>query len=121
MPGSVHPEIEDSLANLAQDIGEDGVLEIVQLFIDDTPRAAATLRDAFTRGDAEGLHRSAHTLKSTSATVGAWKLSFACMEVERLAKAGDLAACGTHVSAVSTEYAKALKDLELARAHYAPA
>ena len=118
---NTHPEVEESLASLAEDIGDDGVLEVVELFIADTPRAAASVRDAFARTDVETLRRAAHTLKSTSATVGAWKLSFCCMEIERLAKLGKIPECNTHIAAMDAEFAKALAQLERARKQYASA
>ncbi len=43
-----------------------------------------------TNRDANGLRRSAHTLKSTAATVGALPLAEVCKDIERLAREGKL-------------------------------
>jgi two-component system sensor histidine kinase/response regulator len=42
------------------------------------------------QGDAAALHRTAHSLKSSSATLGALRLSALCKEVEALGRANAL-------------------------------
>lgn len=54
-------------------------------------------------GDAEQLRRLAHTLKSSSASVGALRLSALCAEVEHLARLGHPAELGPAVERLRAE------------------
>jgi HPt (histidine-containing phosphotransfer) domain-containing protein len=58
-------------------------------------RVMAQLQDALAAGDAQAVMAMAHTLKSSSASVGALALSVACADVEqrlRSRQPGDLQA-----------------------------
>lgn len=75
---------------LAHDVGADTVTDLIDLYVVDAPRHVADIRRALTNRDANGLRRSAHTLKSTAATVGALPLAEVCKDIERLAREGKL-------------------------------
>ena len=62
----------------------------LQGFVDDGIRLLADARQALQHGDAKALRLAAHTLKSTSATFGAMKLSAAARELEDMARQGKL-------------------------------
>jgi signal transduction histidine kinase/DNA-binding response OmpR family regulator len=68
--------------------GAEALREVIVTFLDGTPRFLAALRDAAVRGDASGIQKAAHTLKSSSAMLGATTLSARCAELERLSRAG---------------------------------
>jgi signal transduction histidine kinase/DNA-binding response OmpR family regulator/HPt (histidine-containing phosphotransfer) domain-containing protein len=67
----------------------DLLARVIDLFGRDAPRFAADMRSAIAAGDAEALRHAAHTLKSTSANVGATTLAERCRAVEQLARAGE--------------------------------
>jgi PAS domain S-box-containing protein len=78
------------LAALVEQIPDLAVVsEIVDDFAREARAADAQLRDAFANGDAGAARRIAHTLKSTTAMVGASELSGLAREIERLAAADD--------------------------------
>jgi HPt (histidine-containing phosphotransfer) domain-containing protein len=52
------------------------------------------------------LHRAAHSLKSTSATLGATSLSEFCLELEKHGNTGTLEVTAAMVSQVDAEYKK---------------
>ena len=58
--------------------------EVVELFLTDTKNNVAKLVAAFESRDAHALQRVAHTMKSSSAHVGAVRLSKLCFEIEKL-------------------------------------
>jgi HPt (histidine-containing phosphotransfer) domain-containing protein len=62
--------------------------EVVELFLTDTKRNVEKLVVALCGRDAQALHRIAHTMKSSSANVGAMHLSKLCFEIEKLGRAG---------------------------------
>jgi len=83
--------------------------EIVAAFLTDAPRRIAAMKDALAQSDAERLCREAHSLKSTSATLGAGVLSALCRTLEQEAKAGQSARAGRRIAGIE----QALGDLVL--------
>src|SRR4051812_4141338 len=75
----------------AEELGEDFLLELIDIYKQDTPQRLAGLRQALAQGDLEALRREAHTLKSSSAQLGATVLSDMAKEMEALARAGSVA------------------------------
>jgi len=61
-----------------------------ELFLHDTPPRLAALRDTATRGSARDLARIAHTLKGSSANLGARRMVALCAELETLCQAETL-------------------------------
>jgi signal transduction histidine kinase/DNA-binding response OmpR family regulator len=58
------------------------VSRVVQLYLEQTPRMLQDLEDAKKQADTETLVHIAHTLKSSSLTVGATKFAEVCKEIE---------------------------------------
>jgi HPt (histidine-containing phosphotransfer) domain-containing protein len=94
-------------------VNKDEILvEVVDRYLEETPMLLQALSKAVARGEAEVLQRTAHTLKSTSAMLGATSLSRLCQELETIgltacsanAPAGSLATAVAMVSQVKTEY-----------------
>jgi CheY-like chemotaxis protein/HPt (histidine-containing phosphotransfer) domain-containing protein len=67
---------------------------VVAQFADTAPSLAATLRAQYVSGDSEAVWRTAHTLKSSAAALGAGRLSHRCAEIERLARDAGASAVG---------------------------
>lgn len=61
---------------------------VLDTYVHSLARHAAELAQARAAGDPDALRMVAHTLKSSSASVGALELSLACAEVERLVREG---------------------------------
>jgi HPt (histidine-containing phosphotransfer) domain-containing protein len=79
------------LHQLAEDLGGvDALKDAVRIFLSATPGLLATLRDAAARGDAAAIQRAAHTLKASSAMLGAAGLSARCQQLERSARTSSL-------------------------------
>jgi signal transduction histidine kinase/DNA-binding response OmpR family regulator/HPt (histidine-containing phosphotransfer) domain-containing protein len=105
------------LAQLRDELGGAAALrQVVATFLESTPRFLEELRDAAARGDAKGLQHVAHTLKSTSAMLGAAALSARCAELERLGHAGPVADAVARVAAIEALYQAVVPALE----HAAP-
>jgi CheY-like chemotaxis protein len=84
-------ELDPAALQDLRDLGGDEFLgEVVDVFLADAPALLATLRSSLERGDAEELRRTAHTLKSNGATLGAAAFAELCRAAEHQAKAGDL-------------------------------
>jgi histidine phosphotransfer protein HptB len=83
---------------------DDFLAEMLETYFDDSPTQLAAMEAALAAGDAEGLRRAAHSLKSNSATFGALAFSAQAREIEMLAKQGDLQGAQTTVAALAAEY-----------------
>ena len=62
--------------------------EVVELFLTDAKANVDKLVQALAARDAKTLHHVAHAMKSSSANVGAMRLSKLCFEIEKLGRAG---------------------------------
>ncbi len=83
--------------------GEDAgpvIQELVTMFLDNTPEQLAHLEQAYAEGDLATVRRLAHTLKSSSGSVGARALADLFREVETLAEQGDAAGVGQRLAAL---------------------
>jgi HPt (histidine-containing phosphotransfer) domain-containing protein len=75
-------------ATTGDDVGF--VRELVQTYLGDTPSQLDAMTAAVEADDAAALVRPAHTLKSSSATVGAVRLSSVARELEMAGRSGTL-------------------------------
>lgn len=71
--------------------GMDFVAEVVGAFMSTVGPYMAQIDAAVAAGDCEGVHRSAHPLKSSSMQVGAESFSEICKELEAAGRTGDAA------------------------------
>ena len=70
-----------------QDVGDpDIIAEVGGLFIEHSPEKVKAILQAVETGDAKGLQVAAHSLKSSSAYVGAMRLSAMSKELEMMGR-----------------------------------
>jgi HPt (histidine-containing phosphotransfer) domain-containing protein len=73
-----------------RDEGEEFLLDLVDLFVIETPARLAQLASALEAGDHATAQRAAHTLKSTAAVFGADRLEAVAAATETAARAGEM-------------------------------
>jgi CheY-like chemotaxis protein/HPt (histidine-containing phosphotransfer) domain-containing protein len=83
----------------------DLLIRVVQAFLDETPKLLENLAEAFARQDAVVIQRVAHSLKSSSAHVGALTFSTLFKRMELMAKAQELDNLNDLLAEVKQEYA----------------
>ena len=67
----------------AQGEGEpDLIVELIDLYLEDTPHRVADIREALAKTDGLSLERAAHGLKGSSASLGAGQVAILCAELE---------------------------------------
>ncbi|PWU24574.1 MAG: hypothetical protein C5B48_05680, partial [Candidatus Rokuibacteriota bacterium] len=104
------------LDQLREDLGSDApLLDVISTFLARTPVVLATLRAAAGRADADGMRQAAHTIKGTSATLGARELAGQCEELERLARTGVVPDATRWVAAIEASYRKVAAALKTQR------
>lgn len=86
--------------------------KVLRIFIETSPSTLARIQDAAARGDLEVLRDAAHTMKSTSANVGASDLSDLCSRLEACARAADTQGCLALIGAAESEFEWAVSALE---------
>jgi HPt (histidine-containing phosphotransfer) domain-containing protein len=81
------------LDELVSSVGDDRAFvdDLAQTFLSDAAAHIAAIEDARSRGDAEAIVRPAHTLKSSSATLGCLRLASVARTIELEGKAGTIA------------------------------
>jgi HPt (histidine-containing phosphotransfer) domain-containing protein len=88
---------------------------LIERFYQDVDRLLGEARQALEQGQADDLHRAAHTLKSTSATFGAMVLSAVARELEYLARDGVLEGAAGLIARAEAESARTKAALETKR------
>jgi signal transduction histidine kinase/DNA-binding response OmpR family regulator len=83
----------------------DLVRRVLEQYFTTTPHLLQTLQAALARADAEGVRHAAHSLKSSSASVGAMQVAALSKELELLGKTNELAAAAAPLQALETGYA----------------
>lgn len=66
--------------------GSDFVTRILTRWCTDVDRLLADIRTGLEAGDRRAIEVAAHTLKSSSANVGAWSVRDTCAELEQIAR-----------------------------------
>jgi HPt (histidine-containing phosphotransfer) domain-containing protein len=94
------------LAALLDSVGGDVafVADLVETYLADGADQLAEIDAAVQSGDAEALVRPAHTLKSSSRTVGANRLGELGRQIEMLGRSGTTAGVGALAAAARTEW-----------------
>ena len=86
--------------------------QLVDEYRADGVSRVADMRTALAAGAGEDLRRAAHTLKGSSASLGANSLAAACREVEVAAREGRLDDLGPRVDAIASEFDAVVAALE---------
>lgn len=92
--------------------GQEFVIEMIDLFLDHSPQRLAAARAAFAAGDYPTLYRSAHSLKSTAANLGALALQSVAERVEALAAAEDSGGVAALVDELDWSFEQVRKRLD---------
>jgi HPt (histidine-containing phosphotransfer) domain-containing protein len=109
---AVESEISDKAREWIEEFGEDFLVELVDVYLEDTPNRVAQLREAFSAGDTATLVREAHTLKSSSANVGALRLSALAKQMELAGRSGNFAGMDDNVRQFEGEFLQVKTALE---------
>jgi len=112
---TLNTEVLDGLRLLAGQGAPDALNELIELFFAEAPKLIAAMRSAVASRDAPGLSLTAHTLKSSSATLGASSLAGLCAELEAIGKSGSLAGAKVKAGQIEAEYERVKAALELER------
>lgn len=105
-------DLESALEDLADD--KEIYKEVLVAYMEDTPGMIEEMDTAFENKNTEVLSRHAHSLKSSSRSIGGMKLGNIAADLEANAKAGDFTTAEDMLAKIKEEF-NALKQ-ELAKA-----
>ena len=109
---SIDPAVIANLRTLNSGDNDDFLREIVGLFFIDTPVRLADLERSLAAGDAATFQRAAHSIKGSSASLGARLLRALAEEIEGRAQKEGLAGLGPMVRSLKAEFAVVKTALE---------
>ncbi|TFG92547.1 MAG: sensor histidine kinase, partial [Syntrophobacterales bacterium] len=108
--------IDRSVLSALQEVQIEGepsiVKRVVDAYLTDSEPLISQLKEALSVSDREVLQRSAHSLKSSSANVGALRLSEMSRELEMNCKNNSLEDAARLVASIGTEFMKAKESLQ---------
>ena len=108
-----HTIIDASTIDELKDLmGADFVAEVIDTYNEETAALIEQLRAALASGDAATFGRCAHSIKSSSASLGALGFSQRARELELLGKAGDLSEAGPKADRLATDFSLVKSTLE---------
>jgi HPt (histidine-containing phosphotransfer) domain-containing protein len=105
----------ETIASLKELGGEDDpglFADLVDIFLSETPKLMAQMRAALASGDLAALERAAHSLKSSSANLGACALSGLLRDLELAGRQRDLDHARPLVGRVDDEYPRVERALK---------
>ena len=93
-----------TLAGLTEMADAEFVGELIDAFCEEAPDQIQALQTAQAEGDVDTFRRTAHTLKSTSATLGLPAFGQQAKELEDIGRTGDLSGVGDKVQVLADSY-----------------
>ena len=97
---------EGALRELSASVGDDlaFVTELIDAYLGDAPQQVEQIRQAASVSDAASVVRPAHTLKSSSATVGAQRLAARARRLELASRSDELGSVADDLAGLEDEW-----------------
>ncbi|MFQ5627218.1 MAG: response regulator [bacterium] len=108
---AIDPEVLEKFIAMVGEGGSEVARDVVKSFLADAPEHLTLLREAVASEDLKTAHRAAHTMKSSSANVGALTLSNYCKEIENNFKLGTPEKVDEKIAVIEREFGRAQKAL----------
>lgn len=102
------------IATLKESLGDDDgtiIGQLIELYASDSPQQLADAAAALEKSDTASLARAAHSLKSTSASMGAMTVARLASELEECAKRNDPAPSASLLAQLKSELSSAITKL----------
>jgi HPt (histidine-containing phosphotransfer) domain-containing protein len=109
---TIDPDAIANLRDLNPGDGGEFLREIVTIYIEDTPKRIADLKACLASGDAPTFTRAAHTIKGSSANVGAQVLKALAERLEMISRRDGLGQVAPLIAECEAEFARAAAELK---------
>lgn len=111
----IDAKVLQSFRDMVGENAENILAEMIDCYLEDAPKLLRAIAQAVASYDAIALRQAAHTLKSSSATLGAKTLSHLCKELEATSRTGNTNVGLDKVPHLEAEYEKVKIALQLER------
>ncbi len=112
---AIDANVLQSFRNMIGEKADLVVAEIIDCYLEDAPKLISAIAQAVAQGDATQLRHASHTLKSSSATLGAMTLSDLCKKLEVMSRAENSEYAEDHLPQLEAEYKRVRAALQLER------
>jgi TMAO reductase system sensor TorS len=110
---TVDENVLESIRTLQREGNSDLLNRVIEAYLKEATRLLQALREAVERADGEALRKAAHSLRSSSANVGAQRLSSLCKELETMGKEKSIQEAALLLSKMILEYEVVQKSLKV--------
>jgi HPt (histidine-containing phosphotransfer) domain-containing protein len=107
----IDPQAIESLRALNPGDNDEFLREIAGIFLEDTPQRIAELDQSLGASDVSKFTRAAHSIKGSSANLGAMALRAAAEKLEHESRTKGLGDVATLIALVKSEFARAEREL----------
>lgn len=111
----IDAKVLQSFREMVKENVDEILVEMIDCYLEDAPKQLNAIATAITQGDAKQLRLAAHTLKSSSLTLGATTLSHLCKELESTSRNGHTEGGASKIPQLEAEYEKVKIALQLER------
>lgn len=101
---ALDPLVIESLRQLTPPGEPDVLAEILELFLEETPKRISALQTALEAGDASQAARAAHSLKGSAGNIGASVMFDICRRMDELTRVGELDRVTPLLASLTGEY-----------------
>ncbi len=101
----------DTYQQLKDQVGSDFVIELIDAYAVETADLLNRLQQALAGADAVVFGRLAHSIKTSSASLGALAFAQQARELERMGRANELAQAGAKVDQLTAAFPKVVSRL----------
>lgn len=107
----IDPQAIENLRSLNPGDDDEFLREIAEIFMEDTPLRIAELEQSLAAADLPKFTRAAHSIKGSSANLGAMALRAVAECLEHHARTNGMKAAAPFVAEIATEFARAQAEL----------
>jgi len=110
---TVDETVLENIRTLQREGNSDLLKRVIEAYLKEATGLLQALREAVERADGEALRKAAHSLKSSSANVGAQRLSSLCKELETMGQEKSVQQAASLLSKTILEYEVVQKSLNI--------
>jgi HPt (histidine-containing phosphotransfer) domain-containing protein len=115
LPEPIDWAVLEGLRALQAEGDPDIVAEFIALFLDEAPPLLVAMRAGVTAGHADAVTRAAHSLKASSANMGAQQMAALCAALEHQGRSGAMDGAAVVLAQLEDEWERVAAALETER------
>ncbi|HEY9649584.1 MAG TPA: response regulator, partial [Coleofasciculaceae cyanobacterium] len=113
LPAAIDANVLSSFRDMVGENADMVLAEMIECYLDDAPKLVSAITQAVHQKNAQKLRQASHTLKSSSATIGAMTLSHLCQQMEVMSRIGNMEYGLDNLSELEAEYERVKTALQL--------